>query len=281
MPNHSAELWPMLRSLWPERCPYSFEQFREKFCELRWDDYRKDWKVIGNKNVDELRAMMKGTFLRRLKKDHLDLPPIRWETMVLQPTEMPARLLEISAELEDMPVEDVLHALSMHTSFAEWRHLCGQAKIEPAGELLEMELLGGMPKVLIAAHHLAVLDGLQTRLAQFNPVRFSGEVSAKQRQGNVDQFQSDPACRVALCQIQAGGVGITLTAAAEVVFVEQSFVPGDNAQLADRVHRIGQNQQVRARFLALTNSVDAVVAEALARKSAAISEVLGEKAVGA
>ena len=72
-------------------------------------------------------------------------------------------------------------------------------------------------------------------------------------------------------------VGITMTAAEEVVFVEQSWVPADNAQAADRVHRIGQTKPVRARFLALAGTVDQLVAEALARKTAAINEVLSEK----
>jgi len=80
--------------------------------------------------------------------------------------------------------------------------------------------------------------------------------------------------RVALCNIVAGGVGITLTASSDVDFVEQSFVPGEMAQAACRAHRIGQTRPVAVRVLTLANSVDASCGEILARKASMIQEVL-------
>lgn len=97
MPNHAGELWPMLRGVWPDRCAYSFEQFRDKFCALRWDHHRNDWKIVGNKKetLPDLRAMLDGVVLRRRKKDVLrDLPPIRWETVALPQTYPVATMFE-------------------------------------------------------------------------------------------------------------------------------------------------------------------------------------------
>lgn len=279
MPNHAGELWPMLRGLWPDRCPFNFEQFRDRFCEKRWDYHRNDWKIIGNKRetLPELKAMLNGIVLRRLKKDHLkDLPAIRWETVVLPAGSAPKELVALDAGFEGYAVDEVLAMLQRHAEFAAWRRLCGLAKIEPATDLLAAELEGTAHKTVVFAHHLDVLAGIENGLG-VPTVKITGDVSAQDRTRLVTLFQNDPKTRVALCQITAAGVGITMTAAEEVVFVEQSWVPADNAQAADRCHRIGQTKPVRARFLALAGTVDQLVAEALARKTAAINEVLSEK----
>lgn len=281
MPNHAAELWPMLRGVWPDRCPYSFEQFRDRFCETRWDHLRKEWKVVGNKNVDELKALLSGLFLRRLKKDHLDLPPVRWETVVMPtPVRLP-ELVQFERSLRTATFDpaqasgdELLAVLRQNADFSRWRHACGLAKVAPTLELLALE--DTTQKTVIFAHHLDVLEGLERGLGADNCVAITGSVGARERQQRVDLFQTDPAIRYAVCQIQAAGTGITLTAADEVVFVESSFVPAEVAQAADRVHRIGQKNQVRARFLALAGTVDSLVAETLARKAAGIAEVLGE-----
>ena len=269
----------MLRGLWPDRCPFNFEQFRDRFCEKRWDYHRNDWKIIGNKKdtLPELKAMLNGVVLRRLKKDHLkDLPAIRWETVVLPSDAVSKEFRDLDKQFRGLTVGEELEELRHRVEFAAWRRLCGLAKIEPATELLAAELEGTTHKTVVFAHHLDVLAGIEAGLSG-GTVKITGDVAAADRTRLVKQFQNDPNIRVALCQITAAGVGITMTAAEEVVFVEQSFVPGDNAQAADRVHRIGQQKAVRARFLALAGTVDQLVAEALARKTAAINEVLSEK----
>lgn len=286
MPNNALELWPHLRGLWPDVCSMSYEAFRDTFCETEWDYHRDRLKVVGNKRdqVGRLRAMLKGLFLRRLKTDHLDLPPIRFDTLVLSPPAMPGEFNQIAVRAKDVTIENVDQFLAWareNKEFARYRKLCGLAKVAPTVELLTGELEHGGHKVVVFAHHLDLLDGVLEGLRQFNPVLFTGGVSAAKREANKQRFQTDPKCRVAVCQIDAAGVGITLTAATEAVFVEQSFVPGANAQAADRIYRIGQTLPVRVRFLALAGTVDELVTDILRRKQFAISQVFSdEKACG-
>ena len=54
------------------------------------------------------------------------------------------------------------------------------------------------------------------------------------------QFQQHPPVRIILGQMQPLGTGWTLTAAQDVVFAEPDWVPGTNAQMLDRISRIGQ-----------------------------------------
>lgn len=55
--------------------------------------------------------------------------------------------------------------------------------------------------------------------------------------------------RVIVCSIRAAGVGHTLTAAQDVLLVEQSWTPADHWQAEDRLHRIGQTGSVTAWYL--------------------------------
>ena len=68
-------------------------------------------------------------------------------------------------------------------------------------------------KILIFAHHLKVLDGLQSCCvrAKIGFIRIDGSVPSSTRHALVEQFQRDPAIRVAVLSLTAAGQGITLT----------------------------------------------------------------------
>ena len=87
--------------------------------------------------------------------------------------------------------------------------------------------------------------------------RVDGRVTLEERQEAVDRFQNDPRCRVFIGQTTAAGVGITLTAASTVAFVESDWVPGKLTQAEDRAHRIGQNDSVSVYHLVFDKSLDA------------------------
>lgn len=287
MPNNPTELWTMLASLVPDRMRdergrvMSWHVFRGRYCTLAPVPFGDGVKITGANNVPELRAKLSGFAMRRLKSDHLDLPPLRWGVVEV-PCDgpLPPQLREIEDRvLAALPPkatpEDFLAELRNHTEFSTWRRLCGIAKASAVGLMLAEELEEApLRKVVVFAHHTEVVTMLDHRLHQYRPVFITGDTNAAQRQAAVDEFQTNPYVQVAICQIVAGGVGITLTAAADVVFAERSFVPGENRQAADRCHRIGQTVPVLARVCVLAGSVDALVADILQTKETMISEVL-------
>ncbi len=83
----------------------------------------------------------------------------------------------------------------------------------------------------------------------------------------IQRFKEHGAVRVLIGNIQAAGVAIDLSVAHEVAFVEASWVPGENAQAAMRVHHVHQKEPVRVRFFSLADSVDERVQTILRRKT--------------
>lgn len=66
--------------------------------------------------------------------------------------------------------------------------------------------------------------------------------------------------------MKAGGVGLTLTAASDVLFLEQGWTPADMEQAADRAHRIGQQDSVTAWLLLIENTIDEDIRDLIAYK---------------
>ena len=75
-------------------------------------------------------------------------------------------------------------------------------------------------------------------------VLFNGKMDSKQKDAAVEAFMGDDNVKVFLGNIQSAGVGITLTASSKLIFSDMSYVPADNEQMQDRVHRIGQEKPV-------------------------------------
>jgi len=95
-------------------------------------------------------------------------------------------------------------------------------------------------RFLVFAHHQSVLNELdrfvRSKSTEEVPdyIRIDGKTPADMRQANVDKFQKEEGCRIALLSITAAGTGITLHAASHVVFAELIWTPAYLVQAEDR-----------------------------------------------
>ncbi|XP_011495991.1 PREDICTED: TATA-binding protein-associated factor 172 [Ceratosolen solmsi marchali] len=87
-------------------------------------------------------------------------------------------------------------------------------------------------------------DLLRIHLPNVTYLRLDGSVPAAQRHSVVARFNADPSIDVLLLTSQVGGLGLNLTGADTVIFVEHDWNPMKDLQAMDRAHRIGQKKVV-------------------------------------
>ena len=75
-------------------------------------------------------------------------------------------------------------------------------------------------------------------------MRLDGGTDANKRHAIVQTFNSDPSIDCLLLTTHVGGLGLTLTGADTVIFVEHDWNPMKDLQAMDRAHRIGQKKVV-------------------------------------
>lgn len=290
-PNNAVEMYTHMAALFPESLAmvrdktrrYDRFRFTQRYCVTAPGEWGE--KIVGGKNHEDLKARLAPHVLRRVKKEVLpDLPAITY-------SELPIDAPSVARSLKDVPGEemamlrdalkdgDAAALEGMATEMASLRRLIAVAKIPLMVEWAKDFLEQTDRKLVIFGHHVEPLEELRQQLRDRTggksqtPVVVTGSSRPANRQKSVDKFQEDPDTRVFLGQIQAAGTGITLTAASDLVFLEQSWVPAENAQAAMRIHRIGQTRGCMVRYMSLAGSIDEAVQRVLARKTADISKL--------
>lgn len=303
IPNRVAEIYNILNWLDPGTWR-NYMQFAQRYAGARQGKFGMEEGVP--QHLDELQDKLRSTIMvRRRKADVLkELPPKR-RVVVPLPTngsvgivdrEMRAyqkhvaRLEEIKAEaaLAKAAEDKAAYAAAvtrlrelqgiMFTEMAKVRAETAIAKAPLVAEHCANILEGSDPdyKLIIFAHHKAVVQLLCEKLESYGVVSITGDTPMQERQDGVDVFQHDPNVRVFVGNIQAAGVGLTLTASSHVVFAELDWTPANVTQAEDRAHRIGQEESVLVEHLVFDGSLDAKMAKTIVRKQAIADRALDD-----
>lgn len=117
------------------------------------------------------------------------------------------------------------------------------------------------------------------KAAGFNILRLDGSMTMKKRADVIREFaRADPdAPNVLLASLKAAGVGINLTAASRVYLFDPWWNPGAEEQAMDRVHRIGQQREVRVVRLVVKGSIEERIMELQEKKRRLASGAFGKK----
>ncbi|ENN71273.1 hypothetical protein HUJ04_007705 [Dendroctonus ponderosae] len=111
------------------------------------------------------------------------------------------------------------------------------------------EIAVNQHRALVFCQLRAMLDIIEHDLFQKNMpnvtyLRLDGSVAPVNRHSVVTRFNNDPSIDVLLLTTQVGGLGLNLTGADTVIFVEHDWNPMKDLQAMDRAHRIGQRKVV-------------------------------------
>ena len=293
--NRPAEAWILVHSLAPDVFGSWFSYMTRYAAAHRT---RWGWDTSGASHLDELQEKLRASIMvRRLKKDVLtELPPkrrqvielpaaglesvVRHEHEVWQRQQDSLEALRVRVELAKASenaaeYEAAVSALrqgemAAFTELSRLRHETALAKLPQVIAHLQDSVEQG--KVVCFCHHKDVVAAI---LAEFpDAVSITGDTPMQVRQDAVDRFQSDESCRLFVGNIQAAGVGLTLTASSHVIFAELDWVPGNVSQAEDRCHRLTQVNSVLVQHLVLEGSLDATMARVIAAKQDVIDRAL-------
>ena len=146
-------------------------------------------------------------------------------------------------------LKDIIHAPKL-TALRDLLIDCGIGIDAPAdGDLTTEANYVSQHRVLIFCQMKEMLDIVQNDvlkklLPSVQYLRLDGGVEANKRQTIVNQFNTDPSYDVLLLTTSVGGLGLNLTGADTVIFVEHDWNPQKDLQAMDRAHRIGQKKVV-------------------------------------
>jgi SWI/SNF-related matrix-associated actin-dependent regulator 1 of chromatin subfamily A len=289
-----VELWTQLSCLAPKVFG-TWTAFTNKYCNpkrkfIPGGRGRVTMDYSGSSNEAELHEKLKKVMLRRLKCDVLsELPPKQRSIIpvTISSREEKEKCRQAMAEIggggggggddaarpADFGADSKIMAAYQQS---------GIGKAQAVADYVVDWLAGSeTQKILVFAHHRAVLDAVDQRLLAKYPnshIRIDGQVPTGARAQLVRKFQTCARVRVALLSMTAAGVGLTLTAASTVLFAELHWTPGVLAQAEDRAHRIGQqHDSVQINYMVCKDeslSLDMIMWKMLGKKIGTLGQVV-------
>lgn len=223
---------------------------------LFWSMFAPKQSMYGrvNANGDELHRRLTDSFmLRMLRSDVIELPNKGRTSLLMEASGKAARDY-ISAEsdlIEWLRGEGIdTRGASRAEALVQLnvlRRLAGVSKVASVASHVE-DLLADAEEggVFVVAEHNEVMDKLLIKLAKYNPVAVRGGMSPIAKDNAVQAFCSGES-RVLVGQITAAGVGLTLHGGGRntrVVVAQLPWTPAELKQAEDRLHRIGQTNDV-------------------------------------
>ena len=151
-------------------------------------------------------------------------------------------------------------SLEHGSKFVALRQLLLDCGIGTEQEEEQAESAASAHRVLLFAQTKGVLDIIEQQLFPamrgVTHLRLDGSVPAQKRCGLVSRFNSDPTIDVLLLTTSVGGLGLNLTSADMVIFMEHDWNPAKDLQAMDRAHRLGQTRRVSVYRLITRNTVE-------------------------
>lgn len=262
--NKAEDLWNILT--WLEAENRDFYRFRSTYCIMGGFNNKK---VVAHKNLDSLNAQLNTVMLRRKKDEVLDLPPKIHSIEYVELTKKQQLLYsDIKAGII-ADLENILTSVNPLSCTLRLRQLTGglftedNPKLERLMDMLGEEIIPNGYKAIIFSQWEKITEVYYEALKGYNPIYITGKVSPEDRQKEVERFQSDPSCKLAIGTIGAMGTGLTLNKASYVFFVDKDWNSGNNAQAEDRAHRIGTAGTVNVISLVAKGTVDEGIEEYL------------------
>jgi len=231
-------------------------------------------KVLGYKNLDELRRHLKPVLLRRTRGSVMqDLPPRTTEIIRIAPTDEQVEIhgghmqvvstivrKRYISEMDLLRLQKALLMcrMSANSTFLVDKQAPGySSKLQELEDLLTQLFLEEGRKVVLFSEWTTMLNLIEKILKQQGLpfVRLDGSVPQKKRLQLVHEFQRNPECKLFITT-NAGATGLNLQAANTVINVDLPWNPAVLEQRIARAHRMGQKNPVQVFVLVTEETIE-------------------------
>lgn len=271
--NRGAEIWNVVNIL-DFHCLGDWESFTREWCDGYGNHIVRDPALLG----EHLRR--EGLILRRTKREVLaELPPKRRLVQEIDADDRVYRelmrpVMEMLGSLRALHPDAKERALLEERISAGERQATGVAKA-PFVAAFVRALLDSDEKVLLFAHHHAVMDVYKKELASYKPVFITGRESTEAKDTAVRRFMAG---QTNLCVISLrSAAGLNLQRASCVVFGELDWSPAVHTQAEDRAHRMGQKDSILCYYLVAPQGSDRDMQDALGLKVSQFVQLMGDR----
>ncbi len=271
--NRGAEIWNVVNIL-DFHCLGDWESFTREWCDGYGNHVVRDPALLG------AHLKREGLILRRSKMEVLkELPPKRRLVQEIDSDDRVYRelmkpVIELLGSLRELHPDAKERALLEERIQSGERQATGVAKA-PFVAAFVRALLDSGEKVLLFAHHHAVMDVYRKELAAYKPVFVTGRENTQQKADAVNSFMDG---RTNLCIISLrAAAGLNLQRASCVVFGELDWSPAVHSQAEDRAHRMGQQDSILCYYLVAPNGSDRDMQDALGLKVSQFVQLMGDR----
>jgi SWI/SNF-related matrix-associated actin-dependent regulator 1 of chromatin subfamily A len=216
-------------------------------------------RVNGGRNLNDLYIKLSNFMIRKTKEECLDLPGKIFMSYRFEMDDYRDeynKIIEELSQLKDIgSLTGNLHSLNIITS---------KAKIKGVKELIDSILETGK-KVVVFGSYKEPLNELEKHYGKAC-VKIDGSVDSWARDQRIQKFWHDEECTVFLGNMQAAGVGINLTNASDVIFLNFPLTPAELYQVTDRCDRIGQTVAVNVHYTFCEDSIDEYIYDIIVDK---------------
>ncbi len=269
MTKGPEDIFGQAHLLFPKRYKSKWKDWNNRFLRYIRGVHGEICVGVKPEAKDEFRHELGTWMLVRYKADHLDLPAKHQQDLYVDLSPAQRKVYDemertFVAELPDGEIimtTAVIARLTKLRQIASGLDLMGEdftdsSKLDLAVDLVQDTLPN---KTVVFCWHKAAVRAMCDRLTALNIPNegITGDVKHAERAAIIDRFQTSPGLKVVVATISTLGEGVTLHAAADVIFVESSWSPTDMEQAADRVHRIGQDRPVTITRIIARDTVDA------------------------
>ncbi len=265
----------------------SYYAFRARYALMGGYENRQ---VIGYQNLDDLVQKAHTVAFRCRKEDCLDLPEQVDQVMYCELEKDARRVYDqlVRESVAELSEENIVMApnvlsrllrLSQMTGgylrVDEQTTLVSKAKMGLLEETLD-DLIEAGKKVVVFARFVPEIEAIVKTLEKKKVAHglIYGATPMDARGEMVESFQTDPAVKVFVAQVQTAGLGITLHAADTAIFYSLDYSFANYDQCRARIHRIGQKNNCTYIHLVAKDTVDAKVLTALGEKKSLADQVV-------